>query len=67
MKIIAIILSGIVYLLILIPLTSIIWTYPFSSGSTIIQVAAGINCFFAGIFAGNTTEKFYKWFISKLK
>lgn len=60
MKTIGIILSGIVYLLIVVFLSSIIWTYPFSSVSTLIQIAAGINYFVAGIVAGYVTEHFYK-------
>lgn len=68
MKIIAIILSGVVYLFVFLPLISIVWVYPFSSTTfTIIHMAALINYIFAGIIAADKAEKFYKWFISKLK
>lgn len=67
MKIIGIILSGIMFILIVLTLSSIIWMHPFSSASSIIQIAAGVNYFVAGAVAVYITESFSKWFKSNLK
>lgn len=68
MRTIGIILSGIIFLLITLILSAIIWTDPFIPTVPIyIQILAGVNYFFAGTVAGNIAERFYKWFKSQLK
>lgn len=68
MKTIGIVLSIIIYLVTVLSLVSILWVgYLVKHPPILLLIAVGINSLFAGIVANYVSDKFYKWFKSKLK